>query len=98
MQEHASTAFVGSDIERGVDMSSTMKREKSSMVEESEEYQTAPAMKGRLAWIASKLHVEERGIERVPDDARNDTSYWNISSMVSEKSFNRLTILMLYLY
>ena len=29
-----------------------------------------------------KLHVEQRGIERVPEDERNDTSYANIGSMV----------------
>jgi hypothetical protein len=36
----------------------------------------------RLQRLAGKLNVEQRGIERVPDDERTDTSYVNIGSMV----------------
>ena len=32
--------------------------------------------------LLGKLHVEQRGIERVPEDERNDTSYLNVGSMV----------------
>lgn len=33
--------------------------------------------------LAGKLKVEQRGIERVPEDERNDHSYFNIGSMVN---------------
>ncbi|KAJ5223243.1 hypothetical protein N7468_007785 [Penicillium chermesinum] len=35
----------------------------------------------RLLRLGGLLKVEQRGIERVPDDERTDTSYWNIASM-----------------
>lgn len=35
-----------------------------------------------LQRIQSKLNVETRGIERVPEEERTDNSYWNIGSMV----------------
>lgn len=35
-----------------------------------------------LQRIQTKLNVETRGIERVPEDERTDNSYWNIGSMV----------------
>ncbi|KAK2592625.1 Purine-cytosine permease fcy21 [Conoideocrella luteorostrata] len=36
---------------------------------------------GKLQRLAGKFKVEQRGIERVPEDERNDTSYWNIGTM-----------------
>lgn len=36
----------------------------------------------RLQRFAGKLNIEQRGIERVPEDERTDTSYVNIGSMV----------------
>lgn len=36
----------------------------------------------RLQRLAGKLKVEQRGIERVPEDERYDNSYFNIGSMV----------------
>lgn len=36
----------------------------------------------RLQRLGTKLGVEARGIERVPEEERTDTSYWNIGSMV----------------
>ncbi|KAF2010566.1 purine-cytosine permease [Aaosphaeria arxii CBS 175.79] len=35
----------------------------------------------RLQRLAGKLHVEQRGIERVPEDERNDTSLLNVGTM-----------------
>lgn len=40
------------------------------------------SMYARLQRLGGKIKVEQRGIERVPDDERNDSSYWNIGSMV----------------
>ena len=38
----------------------------------------------RMNRVGTKLGVEVRGIERVPDEERTDNSYWNIGSMVFE--------------
>ncbi|PYH94594.1 purine-cytosine permease [Aspergillus ellipticus CBS 707.79] len=35
----------------------------------------------KLQRLAGKLNIEQRGVERVPDNERTDTSYLNISSM-----------------
>jgi hypothetical protein len=36
----------------------------------------------KLQRLGGKFKVEQRGIERVPEDERTDSSYWNIGSMV----------------
>lgn len=36
----------------------------------------------KLQRLAGKLHVEQRGIERVPDDERDDNSLLNVGTMV----------------
>lgn len=36
----------------------------------------------KLQRLGGKIKVEQRGIERVPEDERTDGSYWNIGSMV----------------
>lgn len=41
---------------------------------------------GKLQRLAGKFKVEQRGIERVPEDERTDTSYWNIGTMVHDLS------------
>lgn len=43
--------------------------------------ETSPTL-SRLQTVASKLQVEQQGIERVLENARTDNSYWNIGSMV----------------
>lgn len=43
----------------------------------------------RLQRLAGKFHIEQRGIERVPEDERTDTSYLNIGSMVCSWSSSR---------
>ncbi|CAI7595374.1 hypothetical protein N7533_003781 [Penicillium manginii] len=35
----------------------------------------------KLQRLGGKIKVEQRGIERVPEDERTDNSYWNIGSM-----------------
>lgn len=47
-----------------------------------ESFEYGDSLYARLQRIAGKLNVEQRGIERVPDDERTDTSYLNIGSMV----------------
>lgn len=34
--------------------------------------------------LAGKFHVEQRGIERVPEDERDDTSLLNVGTMVRQ--------------
>ena len=40
-------------------------------------------IRAKLMHFAGKLGVEQRGIERVPEDERHDTSILNIGTMVS---------------
>lgn len=47
-----------------------------------ESFEYGNSLYARLQRFAGKLRVEQRGIERVPDDERTDTSYANIGSMV----------------
>jgi hypothetical protein len=47
-----------------------------------EDLEKGDSMYARLARMGTKMKVEVRGIERVPEDERTDTSYWNIGSMV----------------
>lgn len=47
-----------------------------------ESFEYGDSLYARLQRFAGKLRVEQRGIERVPDDERTDTSYTNIGSMV----------------
>ena len=42
------------------------------------------SMYAKLQRLGGKIKVEQRGIERVPEDERTDSSYWNIGSMVFE--------------
>ncbi|KAJ5148427.1 hypothetical protein N7448_000005 [Penicillium atrosanguineum] len=39
------------------------------------------SMYAKLQRLGGKIKVEQRGIERVPEDERTDSSYWNIGSM-----------------
>jgi hypothetical protein len=47
-----------------------------------ESFEYGDSLYARLQRFAGKLNVEQRGIERVPDDERTDTSYLNVGSMV----------------
>lgn len=47
-----------------------------------ETFEYGNSLYAKLQRVAGKLHVEQRGIERVPEDERTDTSYWNVGSMV----------------
>jgi hypothetical protein len=47
-----------------------------------ESFEYGDSMYAKLQRLAGKVNVEQRGIERVPDNERTDTSYFNIGSMV----------------
>lgn len=46
-----------------------------------ESFEYGDSMYAKIQRLAGKFKVEQRGIERVPEDERTDTSYFNISSM-----------------
>ncbi|KAJ6437231.1 purine-cytosine permease [Purpureocillium lavendulum] len=73
----ASRTPVADDVEKRAGAETLFKTETDTAATTSDET-------GRFAGLqrlASKLHVEKRGIERVPEEERNDSSYLNISTM-----------------
>lgn len=51
------------------------------------------SMHAKIQRLAAKFHVEQRGIERVPEDERFDNSLLNVGTMVSLfRKFKRITI------
>ena len=46
-------------------------------------FEHGDSLYAKVQRLGGKLNVEQRGIERVPEDERTDNSYWNIGSMVS---------------
>lgn len=47
-----------------------------------ETFENGDSLYAKLQRIAGRLNIEQRGIERVPEHERHDTSYLNIGSMV----------------
>lgn len=47
-----------------------------------ESFEYGNSLYAKLQRIAGKFNIEQRGIERVPENERTDTSYVNIGSMV----------------
>lgn len=47
-----------------------------------ESFEYGNSMYAKIQRIAGKLNIEQRGVERVPESERNDTSYLNVGSMV----------------
>lgn len=45
-------------------------------------FEHGDSLYAKLQRLGGKIKVEQRGIERVPEDERTDSSYWNIGSMV----------------
>lgn len=46
-----------------------------------ESFEYGNSMYAKIQRLAGKFNVEQRGIERVPESERTDTSYFNISSL-----------------
>ncbi|CAI7634230.1 unnamed protein product [Penicillium palitans] len=46
-----------------------------------ESFEYGDSMYAKLQRVAGKFNIEQRGVERVPDSERTDTSYFNIGSM-----------------
>jgi hypothetical protein len=50
---------------------------------------------GRIQRLAGKFHIEQRGIERVPENERYDNSLLNVGTMVCfDKGSNRRCIVL----
>jgi hypothetical protein len=47
-----------------------------------ESFEIGDSLYAKLQRIAGKLHIEQRGIERVPENERTDTSLVNVGTMV----------------
>lgn len=47
-----------------------------------ESFEYGNSLYAKLQRVAGRFKIEQRGIERVPDSERPDTSYFNIGSMV----------------
>lgn len=47
-----------------------------------ESFEYGNSLYAKIQRVAGKFNVEQRGVERVPDNERTDTSYLNIGSMV----------------
>lgn len=45
-------------------------------------FEHGDSLYAKIQRLGGRLKVEQRGIERVPEDERTDSSYWNIGSMV----------------
>ena len=73
--------ILSDDVEKRAGEETTSLKSKSGVVAGSN-YEYADSTYARLQRLASKIKVEQRGIERIPEDERTDSSYWNIGSMV----------------
>jgi hypothetical protein len=49
-----------------------------------ESFEYGNSLYAKLQRLAGKFNIEQRGIERVPENERNDTSLLNIGTMVSK--------------
>jgi hypothetical protein len=58
-----------------------------------ETFETAPGLYGKLMRLAGRFGMEQRGIERVPEDERNDNSLLNVGTMVRTSGPTSLPIL-----
>ena len=47
-----------------------------------ESFEYGDSLYAKIQRVAGKFNIEQRGVERVPDYERTDTSYLNIGSMV----------------
>jgi hypothetical protein len=50
-----------------------------------ESFEYGDSLYAKLQRFAGRFNIEQRGIERVPENERTDTSYVNIGSMVSSE-------------
>ncbi|RAK91047.1 purine-cytosine permease [Aspergillus costaricaensis CBS 115574] len=72
---------VESDLEKAPQVGKTPMDDSSDGAVPGESFMYGNSLYAKLQRLAGKLNIEQRGVERVPDNERTDTSYFNISSM-----------------
>jgi hypothetical protein len=70
------------DLEKGPQTAKSIVDDNSDGAVPGESFVYGNSLYARIQRLAGKLHIEQRGIERVPADEQTDTSYFNIGSMV----------------
>ncbi|KAH8690773.1 purine-cytosine permease [Talaromyces proteolyticus] len=70
----------GTDLEKHAGVSQLPYEDNTGAVA-GETFEYGDSLYAKMQRFAGKLNVEQRGIERVPDDERTDTSYLNVGSM-----------------
>lgn len=53
-----------------------------------ESFEYGNSLYAKVQRLAGKFNIEQRGIERVPESERTDTSYFNIGSMVGSSDLS----------
>lgn len=69
------------DLEKGPQTAKSIVDDNSDGAVPGESFVYGNSLYARIQRLAGKLHIEQRGIERVPADEQTDTSYFNIGSM-----------------
>ena len=72
----------GLDIESGKKYGAPVLEDEFGAVH-GESFAAGDTVYAKLQGFAGKLGVEQRGIERVPEDERTDTNLWKVATMVS---------------
>jgi hypothetical protein len=68
--------------EQQVEVMDPLAKDPTEALPEEECFEKGDSLYAKLARMGTKMNIEVRGIERVPENERTDTSYWNIGSMV----------------
>ena len=74
------------DLEKHQGIASHYEDPTGAVPDESFEY--GDSLYAKLQRFAGRFNIEQRGIERVPESERTDTSYLNIGSMVRSSRMN----------
>jgi hypothetical protein len=72
---------MGSDLEKHQEVNDIL-YENSTGAVLGESFEYGDTVYAKLQRLAGRFHIEQRGIERVPEIERTDTSYSNIGTMV----------------
>jgi hypothetical protein len=84
------------DVEAGVPVNEKAAGSDLAMVDSgnavrAEAFDQEPGLRGKLLRIAGRFGVEQRGIERVPEDERTDTKpYLHVGTMVNLQVYSEL--------
>jgi hypothetical protein len=91
MPPNFAKAFRGSDedLEKAPQVNNSLETNSTELFDNAsdgavpgESFEYGDSLYAKIQRFAGKLNIEQRGVERVPESERNDTSYLNIGSMV----------------